>query len=159
MERTSLSSWRTLAWGRGILLVFAGLSTILLAVVVFAPSRFDWGGGPPPWYAPGVILTFAVVGLGIVHRVVGSLRPVAADGDRVFVSQWAGEAVYPRECVHAVFVDRDRSIAGQNPIVVELMKDGVPSKVSFLLADGLDQDDLERLLGQSVFDPWDESNA
>jgi len=155
MSRTSLSSWRTLVWGRGTLLLFAAIGLIPLLVATFAPSRFQWGEGPAPWYAPLVITGVLAAGLWFVHRVVGSLQPVSVDANHIFVSRWIGEEAYPKRTLQAAFVDRDTSVVGQNPIVLRLQKDGRLTQVSFLMSERLDQDDVGEALGTVVIDAWD----
>lgn len=155
MSRTSLSTWRTLVWGRGTLLLFAGAGSVRLLAVTFGPSRFDWGGGPRPWFWLVLLWGLLALGIWIVHRVVGSLQPVSVDADHIFVSRWFGEEVYPKRALESAFIDRASSVVGQKLIVLALRKDGRLKKVSFFVAEGLDQDDLGELLGRVVSDPRD----
>ena len=139
--------------------MFTAAGLVPLFVVTFAPSRFDWGGGPPPWYAPGIVLGFVLGGLWLVYRVVGSLKPVSVDSTRVYVSQWIGAEAYPKEAVHSVSIDRESTIVGHNPVVLLLKWNGRVDRVAFLIAETLDQDDLGSLLGTPVIDPWDEERS
>lgn len=159
MSRTSLSSWRTLVWGRGTLLFFAGAGSARLLAVTFAPSRFDWGGEARPWYALVLLWGLLAVGVWIVHRVVGSLQPVSVDADQIFVSRWFGEEVYPKRALESAFINRASSVVGQKLIVLALRKDGRLKKASFFVSEEVDRDDLGELLGKVVSDPGAPTNG
>jgi len=133
--------------------LFGLVGLIPLTVITFFPARFDWFGGPRPWYAPLIVLVFVIAVLAFVVRVIGSRHPVSVDGGHIFVYRWLGEATYPLEAVRAVRIDRETSIGGQSPVVIELDDEGAHETVSFLLSEDLDQDDLGRLLGIPVSDP------
>jgi hypothetical protein len=129
--------------------IFVLVGLIPLTVVTFFPERFEWFGGPRPWYAPLVVLAFVVAVVAFVVRAIGSLHPVSVDGRNVFVDTWLGETSYPLSAVRSVRVDRERRIGGQNPLVVDLVHEGGPETVSFLIVEELDRGDVARLLGVS----------
>jgi hypothetical protein len=159
MRRTTISSWRTLFWGRGFILLFALAGSVPLVVLLRGGENFDWFGGPPPWYAPLAIAAFVGVVLAFVHKVVGHIRPVAVGDGHVYVSRWIGEDVFPLSAVTAVYFDRDTSIGGQSPLRMEITTAGRTIAFAFLIVEHLDAGDIEEMTGFEVGDTSDSSGG